>query len=135
MVVGAIGQAGTALGRAGTARALVAVDRDHLSSWLGNFFAAGRAAELLGQSRQALGFYARVDSSHLDVEGRADPDWILLVRSWKAQADVYRAIGDTANARRSYQRVIETWVHPDALLMPERDDAARRLAELERADR
>jgi tetratricopeptide (TPR) repeat protein/tRNA A-37 threonylcarbamoyl transferase component Bud32 len=121
--------------RAGAAQALVEFDRDHAPSWLGNYFAAGRAAELLGQSQRALGFYAKVDSSSLNIGGRADPGWILQVRAWKVQADVCRTIGDTANARIFYRRVIETWVRPDALLVPERDDASRRLAELERTDR
>ena len=121
--------------RAGAARALAAMSRDNSPPWPGNRYAAGRAAELLGDPQQALRFYAMVDSSHVSIEGSVDPDWILLVRSWKARADVYRAMGDTANARLYYRRVIETWVRPDTLLLPERSDAARWLAELERADR
>jgi tetratricopeptide (TPR) repeat protein/TolB-like protein len=117
--------------RSGAAQALSVMNQDNSPPWPGNWFAAGRAAELLGNPQQALGLYAMVDSTSPSVAA----DWILVVRSWKARADVYRVIGDTAKARIFYQRVIVTWVHPDPLLVAERDDAARRLAELEGTDR
>jgi tetratricopeptide (TPR) repeat protein len=119
--------------RAGAERALARVAQNGSLLSPANEYGAGRAAELLGEPQQALRFYGQVDSS---VSVRSvTTDWILLVRSWKARADVYRAIGDTANERLYYGRVVEAWDRPDPLLLPERADAARRLAELERVDR
>jgi TolB-like protein len=121
--------------RAGAERALSGMNRSTSTTLSpANQYSAGRAAELLGRPQQALRFYGAMDSSGVSYES-VTGDWLLLVRSWKARADVYRAIGDTANARLYYHRVIEAWVHPDSPLLPERDDAARRLAELERTDR
>ena len=100
-------------------------DADHL-------FALGVTAEALGRPADALGYYDRLDSLHVEPGSSASTDWLLFVRAIARRGGVAAQIGDSALARRSYDQFLTLWSDPDPALRPERDAVARRRAELDR---
>jgi tetratricopeptide (TPR) repeat protein len=102
--------------------------------WPGTRFTAGQAALLIGRPADALRFYQAVDDASLAVTGNIDHDWIIFARSIKGRGDASLALGDTAAARRHYERFVRLWKNADAQFHPERDAAAAALASLKRGD-
>jgi tetratricopeptide (TPR) repeat protein len=100
-------------------------DADHL-------FALGVTAEALGRPADALGYYGRLDSLHVEPGASASTDWLLFVRAIARRGGVAAQLGDSALARRSYDEFLTLWSDPDPALRPERDAVARRRAELDR---
>ena len=99
-------------------------DADHL-------FALGVTAEALGRPVDALGFYVRLDSLHVEPGSSATPDWLIFARALARRGGVAAQLGDTALARKSYDEFLTLWSNPDPALRPERDAVARRRAELD----
>jgi hypothetical protein len=103
--------------------------------WPGNRFTAGQAAQLLGLSTDAMRFHESVDEASLGTFGAVDFDWIIFGRSIKGRGDAALAQGDTASARRHYERFVRLWKDADRQFIPERDQTVAALASLDRGDR
>ena len=93
------------------------------------------AAQLIGRPADALRFYTSVDSAALNSDGTFDYDWIIFARSIKGRGDAALALGDTAAARRHYERFVRLWKNADPQFRPEREVAIHALASLSRGDR
>jgi tetratricopeptide (TPR) repeat protein len=94
-----------------------------------NEFALARAAEMLGNTREALRHSERLDTLDSSGLGNADTDWLLLVRSYPGRAAMYRELGDTARAREYYERFVHLWRDADDELRPDVDKALRALGQ------
>ena len=103
-------------------------DADHL-------FALGVTAEALGRPADAMGYYARLDSLHVEPGSSASTDWLLFLRALARRGGVAAQLGDSMLARRYYDEFLTLWSKPDPSLRPERDAVARRRAELDQSPR
>ncbi len=120
--------------RADAERWLARAAADTAFPWPGSRFSAGQAAQLIGRPADALRFHQSVDDASLNVSSNIDHDWIIFARSIKGRGDASLALGDTAAARRHYERFVRLWKDADAQFQPERDAAVAALASLKRGD-
>jgi tetratricopeptide (TPR) repeat protein len=121
--------------RAGAESWLERAAGDTTFPWPGSRFTAGQAAQLTGRSADALRFHQSVDDASLNVSGAIDFDWIIFARSIKGRGDAALALGDTAAARRHYERFVRLWKDADKQFVPEYELAVAALGSLKRGDR
>ena len=94
-----------------------AAERRSEHEWLAAFhYEQGRADLMAGRLAAAIG--------HFRQAVRVDRDFV----------PASLALGDTASARRHYERFVRMWKDADAQFRPERDAAAAALASLKRGD-
>ena len=116
-----------------TVRALQRVASDTGVQWPGSNYLASRAALLSGRAAEALRYAERVDSGLFRSTGTLDLDWLFSARAIKARGDAALALGDSARARREYERFVTLWRNADAELAGERVEAQRKLDSLRTA--
>jgi serine/threonine-protein kinase len=97
-------------------------------------FAWGDALSQLGDRRRAVQAYAKLDQRFLHLF-RADPKWLLRVRSWYERGRLYEQLHDTTDAIKMYEQFIDAWRDADAPLQPMVREARAGLARLGRRGR
>jgi tetratricopeptide (TPR) repeat protein/TolB-like protein len=134
-----VADAQLALARGDTARARLRVERHYRAPQSGEFngeqgfmraFGWGDLLARLGQPRDALTAYARLDS----LEQR-DVHPGFLVRSWAERGALHQQLGETADAVKQYDRFVAAWRQADPELQPLVERARAAAAALQGAPR
>jgi tetratricopeptide (TPR) repeat protein len=127
-----VADAHLALARGDTARARMRVDRHYRQPADVEFageqgivrsYAWGDLLARLGEARQALEAYARLDSADQRVQ---HPGY--LVRSWAERGALHQQLGQAPEAIELYERFIEAWKDADPELQPLVDRARSAVA-------
>jgi serine/threonine protein kinase/tetratricopeptide (TPR) repeat protein len=96
-------------------------------------FAWGDALSRLGDRRRAVQAFAKLDAPVPQLAYfRADPRWLLVVRSWFERGRLYEQMGDTAHAVAMYEKFINAWREADPPLQPLVREAREGMARLGR---
>jgi len=93
----------------------------------------GTKAQRLGMHSDAIQFLSRLDSVPFSVTAR-DPGWGLLSLSYYGRGRSYELLGDQQQAIAWYERFLDAWTEPDALVPPLADSARSALARLRPRD-